>query len=161
LTTFYAILTKEFVVETDHNNLRWIEHSAVPKVIRWRIYLQGFNFCIRHIAGRQNVVADWASRFFAIVDVSEARATSKRSTEREQAIMESAGRGHCSTTSSRGIKFLTEWSLTLLHAALFQKDRLGMAPQDMLPEVTRHNKVPHARHTVGVDVLTVNLETPI
>jgi hypothetical protein len=42
-------LPKHFVVETDHNNLLWIESSASPKVIRWRVYLQGFNFEIRHI----------------------------------------------------------------------------------------------------------------
>jgi hypothetical protein len=30
-----------------------------------------------------------------------------------------------------------------------------MLPTDMLPEIQRHHQVPHARHTMGVDVLTI------
>ena len=58
----YHLRCKSFVLETDHNNLLWIEASVVPKVVRWRIYLQSFNFLLRHIPGRQNVVADFLSR---------------------------------------------------------------------------------------------------
>jgi hypothetical protein len=58
----YYLIGKEFVLETDHNNLLWIEASMVPKVVRWRIYLQSFNFKIRHISGKRNLVADWLSR---------------------------------------------------------------------------------------------------
>jgi hypothetical protein len=58
----YYLIGKEFIIETDHNNLLWMEASRVPKVIRWRIYLQGFNFCIKHIPGKKNIVADWLSR---------------------------------------------------------------------------------------------------
>jgi hypothetical protein len=58
----YYLRCKEFILETDHANLQWIEASAVPKVIRWRIYLQSFNFSLRHISGKQNIVADWLSR---------------------------------------------------------------------------------------------------
>ena len=58
----YYLVGKEFIVETDHNNLRWMEASFVPKIVRWRIYLQSFNFKIRHIPGRDNVIADWLSR---------------------------------------------------------------------------------------------------
>jgi hypothetical protein len=60
----YYLQGKLFILETDHNNLLWMEASAVPKVIRWRIYLQSFNFLLRHIPGKQNQVADWLSRAF-------------------------------------------------------------------------------------------------
>ena len=53
---------KEFLVETDHRNLQWIETSQSPIVCRWRALLQAFNFKIRHIPGRDNKVADWISR---------------------------------------------------------------------------------------------------
>ena len=53
---------KEFVVETDHRNLQWIETSLSPIVCRWRALLQSFQFKIRHIPGRENKVADWISR---------------------------------------------------------------------------------------------------
>jgi hypothetical protein len=64
----YYLLCKPFILETDHNNLLWIESSAVPKVIRWRVYLQSFSFMLRHIPGKKNLVADWLSRASADVD---------------------------------------------------------------------------------------------
>ena len=48
----YFLRCKRFILETDHNNLRWIEASVVPKVMRWRIYLQSFDFFIVHISGK-------------------------------------------------------------------------------------------------------------
>ncbi len=65
----YYLMCKQFVLETDHNNLLWIEASAVPKVIRWRIYLQSFSFLLRHIPGKHNIVADWLSRAHASTTV--------------------------------------------------------------------------------------------
>ena len=53
---------KDFLVETDHRNLQWIEASLSPIVCRWRALLQSFDFKIRHIPGRENKVADWLSR---------------------------------------------------------------------------------------------------
>ena len=53
---------KQFVVESDHRNLQWIEASESPIVVRWRALLQSFNFVVVHIPGRDNKVADWISR---------------------------------------------------------------------------------------------------
>ena len=58
----YYLLCKPFILETDHNNLIWMEASLVPKIIRWRVYLQSFNFLIRHISGKLNFLADYLSR---------------------------------------------------------------------------------------------------
>jgi hypothetical protein len=60
----YYLMGKEFIIETDHNNLLWMEASTAPKIIRWRIYLQSFQFKIKHIAGKRNLVADWLSRLY-------------------------------------------------------------------------------------------------
>lgn len=156
----YFLRPKEFIVETDHNNLRWMENSAVPKVIRWRVYLQGFTFLVRHIPGRENVVADWSSRFFALADASEAPGDVKTILEK----VHGARAGHHGERRT--------WALLndvfpghkipyrvvadfVACCPICQKDRLGMMPMDMLPEIIRHHKVPHARHTVGVDTLTV------
>lgn len=64
----YYLICKPFILETDHNNLLWIEASAVPKVIRWRVYLQSFSFLLRHIPGKHNLVADWLSRADTIIE---------------------------------------------------------------------------------------------
>jgi hypothetical protein len=48
----YYLRCKKFILETDHNNLLWMEASSVPKIIRWRVYLQSFQFLIRHIPGK-------------------------------------------------------------------------------------------------------------
>ena len=58
----YYLRCKDFVLETDHRNLLWMEASEVPKIIRWRVYLQSFTFMIRHIKGNLNNVADYMSR---------------------------------------------------------------------------------------------------
>ena len=67
----YLLMCKQFVVETDHRNLVWIETSLVPKIIRWRIYLQAFDMTIKHIPGKTNFTADWLSRIHMVSQESE------------------------------------------------------------------------------------------
>jgi hypothetical protein len=66
----YYLRGKDFLVETDHRNLQWIESSESPIVIRWRALLQSFPFIVRHIPGRENKVADWISRMGAPVTLA-------------------------------------------------------------------------------------------
>ena len=58
----YFLRARKFILKTDHANLIFIERSIVPKIIRWRLYLQQYDFLLQHIPGKQNVVADWLSR---------------------------------------------------------------------------------------------------
>jgi hypothetical protein len=37
-------------------------HTIVPKIVRMRLFLQGFDFTMAHIPGKDNVFADWLSR---------------------------------------------------------------------------------------------------
>ncbi len=62
----YYLIGKPFVLQTDHANLQWMEASVVPKILRWRIYLQTYQFVIQHIPGKVNTVADWLSRLSII-----------------------------------------------------------------------------------------------
>jgi len=66
----YYLHCKFFVIETDHQNLVWIEQSTVPIIQRWRIALQSFNFLLRHIPGKHNSTADWLSRLFNLDQVT-------------------------------------------------------------------------------------------
>ncbi len=53
-------------METDQKNLVWIEKSIVLIVVRWRIYFQSFNFLLRNIPGKQNIVADRMSCMYSL-----------------------------------------------------------------------------------------------
>ena len=70
-TLAYYLRCKQFILETDHRNLIWMESSLVPKIMRWHIFLQSFNILLRHIEGRKNLVADLLSRAFDDIPASE------------------------------------------------------------------------------------------
>jgi len=54
----------ETEVHTDHSALQWIlkEKHSTGRLCRWALMLQSFNLDIKHIKGRDNVVADQLSR---------------------------------------------------------------------------------------------------
>ena len=56
----------KFILQTDHRNLTYLHTAASPKVRRWQLALQEFDFDIVHIAGAANVAADGLSRLFVL-----------------------------------------------------------------------------------------------
>lgn len=67
----HHLLGHPFVVETDHRNLVYMDKAVAPKVVRWRLRLQEYQFEIRHIAGKDNPVADGLSRCLVLQHVAE------------------------------------------------------------------------------------------
>ena len=59
----------KFTVETDHRNLMYLQKATAPKVVRWRLFLQEYDYDVRHIAGKDNVVADGLSRCLAAIEL--------------------------------------------------------------------------------------------
>jgi hypothetical protein len=55
---------KTFTMETDHRNLIWMSKSTDAKIVRMCEALRPFDFDVRHIPGRLNIVADVVSRMF-------------------------------------------------------------------------------------------------
>lgn len=55
---------KEFVLETDHRPLSFIQtmKHTNTRVLRWSLFLQNYRYNIAHIKGSNNVVADFLSR---------------------------------------------------------------------------------------------------
>ena len=67
---FYAITKLEYLLrdihfnlKTDHRNLTFINESVMPKVQRWKLAIQHFDFIIEHVPGKDNPIADGFSRF--------------------------------------------------------------------------------------------------
>ena len=59
----YYLKHKRFQVQTDHSNLVQMEKSSVGIITRWRCFLQSFPITsIIHVAGKNNVAADFLSR---------------------------------------------------------------------------------------------------
>ena len=53
-----------FTIHTDHRNLKYL-NTNTPKVVRWKLAIQEFDFRVKHINGDTNVVADAFSRLCA------------------------------------------------------------------------------------------------
>ena len=51
-----------FILKTDHKNLIYLKDSKSPRVNRWKLEAQNYNFRVEHIPGIENVIADAFSR---------------------------------------------------------------------------------------------------
>ena len=61
----YLLTDADFIIKTDHRNLLYMnQNTSSDKVARWKMYLQQFNFTLEHIPGKDNIVADFASRLY-------------------------------------------------------------------------------------------------
>lgn len=161
----YYLTCKPFILETDHNNLLYMEQSIVPKIVRWRVYLQSFSFLLRHIPGKENTVADWLSRLHERdmpTGLLQNLTDPPPSPESLLAQVHGGRMGHNGTRRT--------WLLLNKHfpghripyrfvedfvacCAICQKSRLGMT--DCLQPIVRHLKPEHRRSMVGVDTLEV------
>ena len=56
---------KEFLFETDHKPLSYMQTAKVlnPRIMRWAMKLQPYRFRIVAIRGRDNLGADYLSRY--------------------------------------------------------------------------------------------------
>jgi len=175
----YYLRCKSFILETDHNNLLWMEASLVPKIIRWRVFLQSFSFQIRHIAGKNNLVADYLSRMheeteaeviLAQIESSEPiipdiEAEHVRNIDPDRLLFQVHGgrMGHLGareTWKQLNRLFAGQHRIPyryvqdfVARCAICQKDRLGMV--DTLDPIVRHLKPAHKRCTIGVDTLVI------
>jgi len=49
-------------IRTDNRALTWLKKSTVPKLLRWRMLLDSFDYSIDHVPGIDNVLCDALSR---------------------------------------------------------------------------------------------------
>jgi hypothetical protein len=173
----YYLYAKKFVLETDHANLRFLEGSMVPKLVRWKLFMQSFAFDLRHIKGVDNVVADWQSRLYILQAQMYAIVSDKilekwnteyregKFPDMERCISMVHGSG---TEPHRGI--VATWRAMnttfpghhvpyrvvydyVMTCPSCQKVRQGAL--DTIPPMVRHLKPEHHRRRLGADTLTV------
>jgi hypothetical protein len=63
----HYLFGQKFKIITDHRALLWLlgtNKSTNSRIVRWRLYLQDFDFTIEHREGKRHLVADALSRSF-------------------------------------------------------------------------------------------------
>ncbi|KAL2104375.1 hypothetical protein ACEWY4_001243 [Coilia grayii] len=60
----YYLLGRDFILETDHRALQWLDRmkDSNARITRWFLALQPYRFTVQYRAGQQNAVADFLSR---------------------------------------------------------------------------------------------------
>jgi hypothetical protein len=58
---------RRFILKTDYKNLTYINKTPKGKVLRWNLFLQGFDFLLYHIPGKEihQTIHDALSRLCA------------------------------------------------------------------------------------------------
>jgi transposase InsO family protein len=65
----HQLLGRTFTILSDHRNLIFMHSTSVPKILRWQLKLQEFDYNVVFIPGKDNVVADGLSRLNALPEV--------------------------------------------------------------------------------------------
>ena len=65
----HLLRDRTFYIQTDHENLTRHKVTGSPKVIRWQLDIQQYDYTISHIKGVDNVVADQFSRLCEREDI--------------------------------------------------------------------------------------------
>src|SRR5690606_15370632 len=67
----HHLLGHRFLVETHDRNLVFMDKAPAPTLVRWRLRRQEYDFEVRHIAGKDNPVADGLSRCLVLQHAAE------------------------------------------------------------------------------------------
>ena len=61
----------KFTLQTDHENLTYINFEGTPKVRRWKLLIQEYDFILDFIKGEKNIIADAGSRLCENIDFAK------------------------------------------------------------------------------------------
>lgn len=67
----YLLRDVQFALKTDHKNLIYVTTSGSPKVLRWKMEMQTYNFTTSYFPGPDNVAADALSRLCSMQQVED------------------------------------------------------------------------------------------
>ncbi|KAF8048971.1 hypothetical protein N665_2339s0001 [Sinapis alba] len=71
----HYLLSKEFVIHTDHETLKYFRGQTTLKKrhARWLEFVESFPYVIKYKKGKENIVADALSRRHALISLMEAK----------------------------------------------------------------------------------------
>ena len=107
---------RRFILKTDHKNLTYIDKAPKGKVLRWKLFLQGFDFLLYHIPGKEihQNIPDALSRLcvnhiavvtLSAIDVKERKISAVHNSEiGHMGLQETKNRLNDKTISDRWIK---------------------------------------------------------
>ena len=60
----HYLLGKEFILQTDHQPLKFLDRSKIDndRVMRWALALQGYKYHVEVVKGKEDMMADYLSR---------------------------------------------------------------------------------------------------
>jgi hypothetical protein len=133
-----------------------MEKSLVPKVVRWKIFLQSFDFLIKHIPGKYNSAADFLSRNFILF-------LSQYEFEFEKVHNSLIGHFGIQRTYALWREYFPDSKITMEEVKDFvaacpicQKNRSDF--EASIKPIYRHLKPEHLRTAIGIDHLSITPE---
>ena len=158
----HMLICKDFIVETDHQNLKWMENSINPNIVRMYLYLRGFNMFLRHIPGHKNKLADLLSRIdqdkiepeILVLDQTDYDILNK---------VHNSTEGHFGvrTTWRRLNKYFPDHSLSqddireFIHECMTCQKNRRPNILDQVQPIHRPLPKEHMNYVIGIDFLTV------
>ena len=134
------MLGRKFLLQTDHKPLTKIcnEHGDIPqltsnRIKKWAMMLKAYNFKISHIAGKENVIADFLSR---------KPINSMITSEEESAEVTIMFIGENKTVTAECVEAETRKDITLSQVLKCARDGWDNNPsEDMLPYFQRRYEI--------------------
>ena len=146
----YLLRDVHFIIKTDHKNLQHL-NSNTPKVVRWKLAIQEFNFSVEYIKGEDNIVADKLSRIVRPDTLhlnNDVKDNDRQESPVEEADNTTNKEGICSTMEAdEVVAYMTSETSEVLLRAISSGKPLRPAA---------HHEVPRPSHAVTDKIMRVH-----
>jgi hypothetical protein len=117
----YVIRDRTFTIRTDHKNLTYIDADTNPKVKRWKLFIQEYDFYIEHISGEANFVADAFSRLLPMTEERLCLINEFRLSKREYSLIQAV---HNSVSGHHGVERTYQKLIQQGHAWMYMREHI-------------------------------------
>ena len=84
------LLGHKFTILTDHKNILQLNKAEAPKIVRWRLQMQQFNYTVLHVPGesQRHAIVDCLSRLHGPLPATPANVSLVKTRSRAEAVEE-------------------------------------------------------------------------